>query len=406
MHSLLNIITISYLYVNILVPKITLFNVPINKILFAIMISLYICHVLINRTIKKEGYYIYALTVFSCMLILANTGLLLMNDFNDIMGFVYSLTVLLAIPVFSLLFENYGIEKYLNHILVAVMILGVYVLALFLFFSQFPTWNPYNIALNEIKVLGTTVLYRENGLQIALVASGWLPIGLVIVLNKLTDNFKIRYVICAMIIIFAIYFGKIAGILISTMFAVAVYYLINLKTNFARLLSTVIIIIITLGSLMFVSKEIIDLKLESMHQKREQSAAAIAIFADNLLLGKGLGYKYQQKEIPSLSGEENVFLETTYPMILSSTGLIGALCYAFIFLYYPMRYVLNRNKNQISNLLLVCYVTVLVEAIGNPFLWGGGLGMLLLCVFIASFHCNSAMNLNIKKLVNATTKEV
>jgi hypothetical protein len=73
-------------------------------------------------------------------------------------------------------------------------------------------------------------------------------------------------------------------------------------------------------------------------------------------------------------------------MILSSTGLLGAMFYGFIFLFYPMWFLTSPRKTLMTWLLFACYASVLVAAIGNPYLWGGGLGLFIVCILAASME--------------------
>jgi len=301
------------------------------------------------------------------------------------MDFVFSLFILISIPIFSELYSYYGIKKYLKHILAASMILVVYMVMIFLYFSQYSSWNPMAYALNETKIFGTLITYRESGVQVSVVMAGWLTVALLVAYYKLIKQKRIYYFICIIMILIALFISKSAGLWLSVFLSCTLFNCI-LK-RFSSMYSIIIILfILFLGFMMFHHEDIMDLKIESIEQKSEQTEVALQIYSDNQLFGKGLGYLYQSSEVSSMSGQESTILEATYPMILSSTGLIGAFFYVFILLYYPIRFFTIRMKNTIMKLIFVCYFAILIAAVGNPYLWGGGLGLFLMCMLAASIE--------------------
>lgn len=385
MIAVLDKLIILYIYINIFANKFTIFSISLGKSIFFTIITLFMLHLIFNTHKAPKRSSLYILISFLLILLLSTISIFLGNQLENIIEFVKPLLILLSIPVLILITQFYEIERYLNHLLIATFILSAYVFILFVFFSQFPTWNTLSYYISEIKELGTTILYRESGLQVHVVTGGWFPIGLAICYYKLQDSVRVGYFISALLILFAIYISKTTALWSGSVCALCLYILLSNKFHFFK-------IMILLGSFIIASiiainllpEDIIESKIYSVSQKQEQSSYAMEIFYENMIVGKGLGYIFSSSRVPSMSGEENIFLEVTYPMILATTGLIGAFFYAFIFLFYPIEFVLTFPKKKIQMLLFSCCIAIFVEAIGNPYLWGGGLGLFLTSFLAAS----------------------
>jgi O-antigen ligase len=71
-------------------------------------------------------------------------------------------------------------------------------------------------------------------------------------------------------------------------------------------------------------------------------------------------------------------------MILASTGIVGAFAYAFLFLYYPIIALRRAKVDGVLNLLLLAHLSILIAALGNPYIVSGGMGLFFV-VLIAGY---------------------
>lgn len=381
---LIDKLVIAFIYINILIPRVTLSGVPLNKAFFLLLFLISLVYIIVSRGVLRRSTYFYLLTSYVLVAILSGVSLMMGNSFQNIANIVSAVFVLLLIPVFSVLFDRFAVERYLRHILIGVTLLGIYIVSLYLYFSQFATWNPVAYLLNETTALSTVIAYRESGPQIIVRMVGWLPVGLLLSYYKAKTNRRWVFWLSFGIIGLSMYFTRMAGIVLSGVFSLVLYYLLNSKVKPYKILflcgSLAVLVVSAIWAL---PEDILDLKKDSLGQKGEQTYQALEIFSENVFWGKGLGYVYQSTEFPSVSGEENLILEVTYPMVLASTGLVGTLAYFFIWCYYPIKCASQKNRTNIQSLLLVAYMSVLVSAIGNPIMWSGGLGMFMLCMLAA-----------------------
>jgi O-antigen ligase len=153
-----------------------------------------------------------------------------------------------------------------------------------------------------------------------------------------------------------------------------------------RIAVVIVLACVTVGSAVWLAGDILLIKEESVSQKRSQTYEVLEVFSGSPLLGKGLGYRYRDTMVPSMSGSSEALLEVSYPMILSSTGIVGLIFYVFIYGYYPGRCLLVRRQRETFMILFAALVSVLVAAVGNPYIWGGGLGLFLIAVMGALYE--------------------
>lgn len=384
-HTIPHILAIIFLYTNILIPKIALFGLPLNKVVFlglAISSLPSISYFLsINsRTLR------YISTCTLGMVTLASIGLYYGNEISDIVDFITFLPLLLAIPIFTTLISDRGIQPYLAHIRYAVLLLAIATISLYLYMAQFPSWNPIAYQINDALQFGVQITYREMGPQISTVMSGWIPVAFFLayvdVLQRKSIGFRIPEMV---ILLLALLIHMSVGLLICIPASFIIFSFLPSGIRQPKpLLVLLTTIIVTLP--LIAPDDLIDQKSSSINQKANQSAHAISLFLNQPIFGLGLGHAYTPREIPSVSGSKNTTIESTYPMILSSTGIIGLVVYGYIFLAPIYSLYIGRPYSPETCILSTAYAIVLIEAIGNPYLWGGGLGLLLLCLLAATIE--------------------
>src|SRR5436190_19778984 len=155
-------LVILFIYANVLFPRITLASMQISKLLFVAILLAYAGYS-INRHPKIPAKFIqYFVASISMICALGAIGLVLGNRLEDIAEFIVSLLILLLIPIFCVLLERYPIERYIQHIVNAAVILAGYIVLLYAYFSQFPTWNPAGDLVIVNHLLASAISYQET----------------------------------------------------------------------------------------------------------------------------------------------------------------------------------------------------------------------------------------------------
>jgi hypothetical protein len=390
MLRIIHSLVVAFIYANVLAPRIAIVDIPINKVLFTLILVAYFFYLINERTGIPARFVTFFLTSCAMLLSLACVSLAYGNLFEDMREFIFSLFVLTLVPVFYVLHNRIGLEHYLKHILRACTILSLYVAAMYVFFVQFQTWNPFVYIFNLNPMWGTTILYKEGGVQIAVVMSGWLSVGAVLLVGRWLQSRSFANYLGLFLFGLALFANGVIGLWLSTLVGIVILAYSHARKTMSGVLSGIGLTLIGGAVLAFWAADYLVEKSDSIVQKGMQTIQALEIFSENFAFGKGLGYKYQVSDFPSMSatatGAGSVYLESTYGMILASTGFVGAIFYSYIFLYYVARFAFVASKDAESWKIMACFATVLVAAIGNPYLWGGGLGLFFLALLAANIE--------------------
>ncbi|MCX5679367.1 MAG: O-antigen ligase family protein [Candidatus Omnitrophica bacterium] len=189
----------------------------------------------------------------------------------------------------------------------------------------------------------------------------------------------IKYYLMFAIVAFALYLNQALTVYVAAFVTFCAFVLIFGRKPRPGIVVAFILIIIGMslysGSMLKSSS-----KNESKDIKVEQVVNGLALFADKPLLGQGLGYVYHDADSRH---KDAVVLEMSYVTILASTGIVGFLFYAFIYLYYPVQFMMQKNKNIITVPIFLSCLSILIAGIGNPYIWSGCMGFLFI-VFLAA----------------------
>jgi len=383
---LIDKLIIVFLYVNILAPKVTIAFFPFGKLLIGLALFLYLLYAMTHSadiSTKSISYIFISITFIS---ILSLIGIFKGNQISNIINYITPIFILFTIPVFYSLFRLYNIERYISHVLNAVVILALYICIIFIFCGILNMRELVSI-INENLYFMSAVSYPPSGIRISVVTGGFLPIGLLIAYYFIIKKPAFRYYLFFAIISFALYLSQTLILWFCGVFVLLFFTFFRIRKISSKMIAMIALLII-IGLLAITTpQDFIAYKEESFIQKGKQIVLALDMFGNKPFLGEGLGYVYRSSIVPgAVSREENVVLEVSYAMILSSTGLIGVLFYSFIYLYYPFKFLLKKSKNLIMKLFFVSHLAVLIAGISNPYIWSGGMGLLFICFLSASME--------------------
>ena len=112
----------------------------------------------------------------------------------------------------------------------------------------------------------------------------------------------------------------------------------------------------------------------------EQFERSVDAVIASPILGQGLGYIYSNMDSRN---SESTVLENSYLTILVSTGILGFLFYSFIYLFYPIKYIISRNYDSVATTIMLSQVAIMLSALGNPYLFSGGVGLIFVVILAA-----------------------
>lgn len=375
---------IFYVYVNILSPKFAVFGVPVSKITVGLIILLGTIHVYKTRTLPP-GAMRYVVFSILLILFLALVGSLKGNEIQNILEFVFPVLLLPMIVYLVVLLESYGSDIYLKHVVCATAVLSLYVLALFLLCGPLgmkELAEPINMNTN----LMTTIAFPRGQVRVNVNSSAFGIAGILIALYFHSKRPNPGYFLLIGLMSFMIYIGFSIGLWFGVAAGVVGYLLMAGQHRPLKAVLFSVFLVAVLVSYVVMPEDIVGDKESSIVQKRIQTSEAITLFEESPLFGAGLGFSYRSAKFLGVSGEKNLYLESTYPMILSSTGIVGAMCYLFIYGYYPLKYLFRFRRGSFSTICFLSHVGLVISAVGNPYLWGGGMGLFFIALLGASME--------------------
>lgn len=387
MLSLIDKLVIAFMYVNVLTSSLSIGGVPVNKALMLFIIFFYALYAVSSGVYVPQRVLAYIFTSLALIVTLATIGLIKGNIPEFIAGFVAPILVLAIIPVFFALFRRYSVERYLKQLLIAILCLSIVIIVIY---AISITVRPVGFWINE-NLENYCVAYREMNLswmdisKIRVIAktSAFLPGGLLIAYYCFKRNGSKVYLVAMALIAFSLYLNQTFTVLLAAALSLYALSMTYRTGHYFKLVVGILSILIVVGGMSLFLYKTFRYKADSVGIKSEQVVNALDYFVEKPVLGQGLGYVYRDMD---KRGTADPNLEVTYVMILTSTGVVGFLFYCFIYLFYPLKTVLWRNRARILTVLLLSHLAVIVAGAGNPFMLSGGMGLLFVTMLAAAYE--------------------
>lgn len=115
-----------FIYSIVLLPNLEIFNISISKIIFLFLLSSYFFYFSGNRLFNFSRDELFYISLsFAFVLFLVSVSLLKGNSLTGIAQLVSSFLILLTIPLFTSLMNNYGESRYIINFTLAIFFLGI-----------------------------------------------------------------------------------------------------------------------------------------------------------------------------------------------------------------------------------------------------------------------------------------
>jgi O-antigen ligase len=225
--------------------------------------------------------------------------------------------------------------------------------------------------------------YDINTVKIHVTSGVFFPAGLLLAWRFMLERRQRRYAIHLVGFAFAVTVSFTVGQVIAAA-AVAVVWAASSAHRRGRGVALALaLLVMVVVAIALTPSDILLTKEQSFGQKGRQSEQALALFQENPILGRGLGFMYSDLRIPELSTSQGLFVEVSYAMLLASTGLLGLACYAFIYLYPIAKALLTAWRDPVVRVLTLSQVAIIIAAAGNPYIWAGGVGLFFVAFLAA-----------------------
>jgi O-antigen ligase len=291
--------------------------------------------------------------------------------------------MLFAIPVLFRLFDVYGIDRYLRHVLAASLVVAVYVVGLFVMWYVLDEKDLVLVIADLSKTTSVAGWYDINAVKIHVTSGVFFPAGILLAWHFMMTRRQRRYLVHLAVFAFAVTVSFTAGQVVAAAAVAVAWAFLSARTRRRGVTVAVALLVIFAVGVALAPSDILQSKGQSFDQKSQQAQQALELFMENPLLGRGLGFMYSDLRVPALSSSEGLFVEVSYAMMLASTGLLGLACYAFIYLFPIAKALVIARSHPIVQVLTLSQTAIIIAAAGNPYIWAGGVGLFFVAFLVA-----------------------
>jgi hypothetical protein len=384
MLALIDKLMIAFIYANIVFPQIEIFSVAISRVPIAAALVCFGAYVVVNRARIPRGTLAYVHGCLALLVVLAAISVVAKgNPFGNAVQFVAPVVMLFAIPVLFCLFDVYGIDRYLRHVLLASLVVAIYVLGLFLLWYVLDEKELVLVIADLSKTTSVAGWYDINAVKIHVTSGVFFPAGILLAWHFMKTRRQRRYLAHLAVFAFAVAVSFTAGQVGAAAAVAAAWAFLSARTRRRGAAVAVALLVIFAMGIALAPSDILQSKGQSFDQKSQQAQQAFELFMENPLLGRGLGFMYSDLRVPALSSSEGLFVEVSYAMLLASTGLLGLACYAFIYLFPIAKAFMIAGRHPIVQVLTLSQIAIIIAAAGNPYIWAGGVGLFFVALLVA-----------------------
>jgi hypothetical protein len=392
MLSLIDKLVIVFIYANIVFPQVEVFSTAVSRVPIAAALVCFAAYVVVNRQRAPRSLLVYVHASLAMLVALAAISVVIKgNAPENAVQFVAPVVMLFATPVLLRLFDVYGIERYLRHVLAAILIVAVYVVGLFVMWHVVDEKELVLVIADLSKTTSVAGWYDINTVKIHVTSGVFFPAGILLAWLFMLERRQRRYLIHLAVFAFAVTVSFTAGQVIAAAAVAVVWAALSARSPQRGLVLALALLVVVLAAIARAPSDILLSKEQSFGQKGRQGQQALALFLENPVLGRGLGSMYSDLRVPELSTSEGLFVEVSYAMLLASTGLLGLACYSFIYLFPLAKALLTAWSHPIVRALTLAQVAIIIAAAGNPYIWGGGVGLFFVAFLAATLaHLEAA----------------
>jgi hypothetical protein len=384
MLALIDKLIIAFIYTNIVLPQIDIFAVAISRVAMAAALVCFGAYVVVNRERIPRGILAY---VHGCLALLVALGAISVvakgNPIENAVQFVAPVVMLFAVPMLFRLFDVYGIDRYLRHVLLATLVVAIYVLGLFVMWHVLDEKELVLVIADLSKTTSVAGWYDIGAVKIHVTSGVFFSAGILLAWHFMLQHRQKRYLVPLAAFAFAVTVSFTAGQVIAAAAVAAAWAFLSARTRRQGVAVAVALLVLTAVGIALAPSDILQSKGQSFDQKSQQAQQALELFIENPVLGRGLGFMYSDLRVPALSSSQGLFVEVSYAMLLASTGLLGLACYAFIYLFPIAKAFVIARSHPIVQVLTLSQLAIIIAAAGNPYIWAGGVGLFFVAFLVA-----------------------
>lgn len=373
---IVDLLIVLFICLNVIAFDFPVFNIPLRYIIFILILPIsYVADSKNHFSFQYLRFIFFVITIYAMLFLYS---VLRNNEFENILIFLRPLLVLFAIPAFQFVFKKYGINRYLKAFSIACIVMIVIFLCVFtLSVIDFNFANTLNDKEGLINVNIHQVLPRVVVKTFVFI----IPFSAYIMNKIIGWRLHIFFILMMLISLLSQTFG-----IVLTIIAIYFYILKTRGLNFNLVLSICIILSIYLIFDSLYLDEMISSKEGSADIKVDQVRN---MFKDmdiiSFLFGRGIGCNFTNFDSRLIS---EPIIEVVSVQIFQMGGLLFSFLILYVYLFPAIKALKYKNSN--IRFLALYQIGIFLASMFNPYLWGGGTGLL----FVAMLEASSKSQMN------------
>lgn len=368
--KIVDILLFLYIALNVLAFEFPIVGIPARYVIFAALIIISL--IAYPNAFFRKDFSSFILTVFVMYTFLFLYSVIVGNKIENIMIFIRPLLVLFTIPAFSSSMIRYGEEHYLKYFSYACV--AMIIVFLYVFFRSLIDFG-YAMSINEAEGLIFVNVHQILPRVVIKTFVFMIPFS-AYVMNKLKGFWLHLFFL---FILLTTLLSQTMGIVFTI---VLLYLFILRERGFSKSIFVTIIIIsavyVLFDTLYF--NEVFASKAGSSDLKGEQLSN---IFKDldcfTFFFGRGVGCEFVSFDSRQVTEQ---IIEIAAVQIFQMGGLIFSFFILYVYLIPALRGLKKDNSNLRS--LSLYQIGIFVASMFNPYLWGGGTGLLFVSLILAA----------------------
>lgn len=367
-----------FTFLNVLVIDVKILGINIRYLIFAILVLIPFT---LNKFLFRSDLELGKKIMLIAILLILYSSIFWSNDFSNISWFILPYFTFLLIPVFNVLYANYGPKKVLKVFVFAVYVLSAYFILLGISLLFFPSFA-FGLAQSHDMV---NIGIMENGLPRIFFKSCIFFIPVIVYQIIYSRNYFFKTVTISLFLI-QIFLFFTYGLFIGV-FTVVVLCLIYKRRKIlalALICCTSILVVYSLGSRdLYLSKS----KLYSFDAKISQLTNGFKFESwETFLFGHGIGAKIPDLDQRKL--KDDFVIEVAPVMLYYVGGILFSALILFIYFWYALRGLVRSYRYFDDDLafLSISHVGIVFASFSNPFVWSGGVGILFISMIVPIVH--------------------
>ena len=361
---------ILFIFLNVFAFDFAVIGIPLRYLLLIILVIL--TQILSPQEFQNKQFVNFLLIILFIYSFLGLYSIILGNELSNIMSVIRPFSILLLIPVFTLMIRKKGIERYVKAFVFSVSLLIVF----FVFLLLFSIINPSE-ALN-FSNSQDLVMILMYGFFPRVVIKTFVFVPSVALYTFIKYDGKKSLCFFFLFLLISVLSQTFAIIIVVVLEYI---FVLLARKDFKSLMITGLLLFCTYIVIFLpIESSFLDVKEGSVSYKSQQVSNVVKdMDGFKILTGRGIGETFtnmdSRKEV-----EKNI--EVSAVQLFQYGGLLFSWLLLYVY-FAPIRPLLTMSPHNKGYYIGYSQLGIIIASLSNPYLWGGGMGLFFIILAVA-----------------------